>query len=579
MPSHRLSHLLQMVLLGAVVTTSWARSQEVTTEDEETGYFEEIAVEIVNVEVYVTDRDGKPVEGLTLEDFEVFEDKGPVELINFYSVSKGRPTSLGEPVEEKPVDPLAQPEEELSELTYPVEQRLNLIIYVDNLFIHPLNRNRVFSRLRQFLFDTLRPGDQVMLASYDRSLHIRFPFSSDIDGVSAALDDLEKLTGYAQQREQERSERIQAIYETSSLHKALFEASSFADNARHEADESLNGLREMLDSLGGLPGRKMLLHVSDGLPAVPGQDLYQAVQQKFIDQSALAEAMSYDLSQRYVHLIAEANSNRVSFYTIDAAGLRTQSGMGAENRAINSPTSVSFAVDAVRTSNLQDTLISMADKTGGQAIFNTNDVSEGLQRITQDFDNYYSLGYRAPTTRRGRYHDIEVRLRDKESGWRIRHREGYRDKPTEMQMEDAINAFFVHGFEANPLEAQIDLGPQTDEGDGKFDVAIRVRVPIAKVTLVPRPGFHEAQLRLYFSAIDTKGAKAPVAELPLELRIPDESLEAAMQDEIGRVINLTMKNGPHKFVVGVRDEISELRSILGDYVMVGSQNAGSGVQQ
>ena len=222
------------------------------------------------------------------------------------------------------------------------------------------------------------------------------------------------MTGYAQTREMERAEAIAAIYETSSLHKALFEAKSFAENTYNEADESLDGLREMLDSLAGIPGRKMLIHVSDGLPAVPGQDLYQAVQQRFADQSALAEAISRDLSQRYVHLIAEANSNRVSFYTIDAAGLRTQSGMGAENQAVNSPTGVSFAVDAVRTSNLQDTLITMADKTGGQAIFNTNDVSEGLRRVTRDFDNYYSLGYRAPISQRGRYHRSKSSTRQAE---------------------------------------------------------------------------------------------------------------------------------------------------------------------
>ncbi len=239
-----------------------------------------------------------------------------------------------------------------------------------------------------------------MVASYDRSLHIRHPFTSDAGSVHETLTELEKVTGYASSREQERAEAVKKIFETNSLHKALFEASTFADNTRHEAGESLDGLREMLDSLAGLPGRKMLLHVSDGLPMVPGQDLYQAVQQRFADQGALGEAMSYDLSQRYVYLIALANSNRVSFYTIDAAGLRTQTGIGAEYQAVRSPTGVSLAVDSIRTSNLQDTLIMMADRTGGQAIFNTNDVSEGLQRFARDFDNYYSLGYRAPVSNR-----------------------------------------------------------------------------------------------------------------------------------------------------------------------------------
>jgi len=568
MSTHTPGRFPLAVFLSLLWTAFGAAAQETITPEEESGYFEEVAVDIVNVEVYVTDKEGNPIEGLTIEDFAVLEDGRPVELLNFYAVSKGRPTSLGEPVDDKPVDPLAEPEAALDELAYPEEQRLNIIIYVDNLFIHPLNRNRVFSRLRGFLYDTMKPGDQVMIASYDRSLHIRHPFTIDIDNASLALDELEKMTGYAQTREMERAEAVAAIYETDSLHRALFEAKSFADNTFNEANQSLDGLREMLDSLAGIPGRKMLIHVSDGLPAVPGQDLYQAVQQRFSDQSALAEAISRDLSQRYVHLIGEANSSRISFYTIDAAGLRTQSGMGAENQAVNSPTGVSFAVDAVRTSNLQDTLITLADKTGGQAIFNTNDVSEGLKRVTRDFHNYYSLGYRAPISKRGRYHEIEVRMPDKERQWRIRHREGYRDKPVESQMEDLVAAFFVHGYQTNPLGAEIDMGPQSRLDDGNYDVAIRVRVPIGKITLLPLGEFHQAQVRLYFSAIDEEGSKSPMGEMPLELRIPNESVEVALQDEVARIINLTMRPGPHKFVVGVRDEISEVRSILGRFVMV-----------
>ena len=42
----------------------------------------------------------------------------------------------------------------------------------------------------------------------------------------------------------------------------------------------------------------------------------------------------------------------------------------------------------------------MADRTGGQAIYNTNDVTAGLARVARDFDNYYSLGYRAPSETR-----------------------------------------------------------------------------------------------------------------------------------------------------------------------------------
>ena len=134
----------------------------------------------------------------------------------------------------------------------------------------------------------------------------------------------------------------------------------------------------------------------------------------------------------------------------------------------------------------------------------------------------------------------------------------------------------MHGFAANPLGAQIDLGPQTDNRDGTWEVAIRVRFPVDKITLLPRPGFHLARLRLYFSAVDESGAQAPLGEMPLELRIPDDSVEMARQDEVGRVINLTMKPGPHKLAVGVRDEISETRSFVGTGLMVAQQSPDGG---
>src|SRR4051812_26438998 len=45
-------------------------------------YFESVDVHVVNVEVYVADRDGRRVPGLKREDFELFEDGAPVKISN-----------------------------------------------------------------------------------------------------------------------------------------------------------------------------------------------------------------------------------------------------------------------------------------------------------------------------------------------------------------------------------------------------------------------------------------------------------------------------------------------------------------
>ena len=578
---HPLRALLAAFLLLTLPAALPAVAQEETAEPSEELFLERVSVDIVNVEVYVTDKQGEPITGLTREDFLVTEDGRPVEVVNFYRVADGRPSAEFAPaVETAAEEPEAEAEAEApapprparleEEIVVPESQRLHLIIYVDNFNIHPLNRNRVFSRLRRFLRDTVRGDDQVMVASYERSLHIRQPFTGYASTVNQVLFDIEKMSGSAVERESERSDALKEIYETDSVHKALFRAKTFAENQQFEMDNALDALDEMLDSLAGLPGRKMLIHLSDGIPMVPGQDLYQAIQQRFSDNTALGEAFTRDMSRRYVRLIARANSNRISFYTIDAGGLRTRSGMGAENPAVNNMTPTSFvAVDRMRSSNLQGTLKMMANRTGGRAILNTNDVSAGLAQVASDFDNYYSLGYRAPLGNRGRYHKIEVRLRDPEKGLTVRHREGYRDKSPELRMQDSITAFLVHDYSSNPLGVSIDLGQQTPAGEGRINVPFRVRIPLERVVLLPRGEVYEARLTIYFGATDAKGRDAPMQDLPLALRIPASSVEMARRDEVARVIEATMRPGPHKLVVGVRDEIGEVRSVVGRPVAVG----------
>ena len=562
--------LAALLFLPAIAVVA----QEDATPPADEPFFERVAVNIVNVEVYVTDKQGNPVTDLTPADFEVFEDRRPVEIVNFYRVTKGKAEAAAPSRDAPPETAGAEATEPAAvemiavEQEVPESQRLHLIVYVDNFNIHPLNRNRVFSRLRSFLRDNVSQGDRVMLATYDRSLHIRQPFTADPDRVNQALFKIENMTGYAGTREAERRDAVREIYEAQSLNEALSKASGFSDNAHFELRETLDGLNEMVDSLAGLPGRKMLLHVSDGLPMVPGQSLYQAVQQKFADISAMGEAITRDESRNFMRMISRANSNRISFYTIDAGGLRTSSGMGAENRAASTSLIVNTAVDSVHTKNLRDTLILMADRTGGQAVYNTNDVSAGLERFARDFGNYYSLGYRASSETLGRYHKIEVRLKEKRKGWKLRHREGYRDKPPGTRITDAMASYLVHGYQSNPLGISVDVGQQVADDDGMVAVAIRVRIPLAKVVLIPRPGRYEGRLSVYLTVIDEKGRQAPRQELPLELRIPDESLEMALADDVTRVINATMRSGDHRLVIAVRDEISEERSVVGQHVTV-----------
>ncbi len=58
----------------------WARAQDT----ERLSFSEVVDVQLVNVEVWVSDRQGRPVVGLGPEDFEVREDGKPV-TVDFFS--------------------------------------------------------------------------------------------------------------------------------------------------------------------------------------------------------------------------------------------------------------------------------------------------------------------------------------------------------------------------------------------------------------------------------------------------------------------------------------------------------------
>src|ERR1700759_628030 len=59
-------------------------------------FVEAIDVSVANVEVTVTDREGRSVRGLTREDFDLFVDGRKVEIVNFSEIAEGSPVPTRE---------------------------------------------------------------------------------------------------------------------------------------------------------------------------------------------------------------------------------------------------------------------------------------------------------------------------------------------------------------------------------------------------------------------------------------------------------------------------------------------------
>ncbi|HEX2163366.1 MAG TPA: VWA domain-containing protein, partial [Thermoanaerobaculia bacterium] len=431
----------------------------------------------------------------------------------------------------------------------PPEQRLHLIVYVDNLFLKPFSRNTVNREVSRFLQLNTRPGDQVMVVSFNRSFKIDQPFTSDMRLAERALEGMQKSNAFGQQQLSERRAVIERIENARSLGEAQSHADFFAKSLHNDAENSIRALKELVGSLGGLPGRKALLYVSEGLPMAAGEELFALVDLRH-GKTASSQLMSnrYQLRREFRELVAKANANRVTFYALDAAGSGSHASLSAEyGRSEGSYVEIAFLEDA----NRQEPLMALAEGTGGRAILNTNNFGGGLDDVASDLDTYYSLGYAPATAGDGRYHTIEVRV--KRRGLTVRHRSGYRAKTAETRMDDGTLAALLYGASINPLGVEVRLGRPTAAERGNFTVPVEVRIPLGSLALVPQGDQYHGRLRVSVAVMDDEGETSPPAQQPFPIAVPSAEIERARDGFYTYEASLLMRPGSHYLAVGVSD--------------------------
>jgi len=561
--------LLAVLALG-LAAPGLAQEQAAPEEEAQDFFLDTVDVNVVNVDVYVTDKQGDPVTGLTKDDFEVFEDGRPMTISNFYAIEdrqvKHEAASAAEPDAAAPEAPAAVAP--AAEAGLPEEQRLSLIVYVDNLNIRPHNRRRVLQDVRSFLRHELGPQDRVMLVAYDRSLKVKVPFTTDVDRVVQGLFELDEVSGEGVHADSDRRDVLQRIEDADSGAEAMMWAESHAESVKSDLAFTIDALRELVSSLAGLPGRKAILHVSDGLPMIPAEDVFYAVDQGFRQTGALTRVYSFDTSRRFEELAAHANANRVSFYTVDASGLQVYSSADAQTFQSDRAGGAAL-IDRIRIQNTQASLRLLADETGGKAILNTNRVLGPLEDVAKDFRTYYSLGYTPGHSGSGRYYSIEVKLKHKDGDLVVRHRAGYRDKPAETQMSDGVLAALKFPYYSNPLDLTLTFDSGSPREDGNVLVPVKVRVPMRSLTLVPRGSEYQANAKLYLAAMDEQGWISEVQETDLPIRIAQAELGERLDQDYVYTVQVLLRSGAQKIAVGLRDEIAANNSFVTGMVQVG----------
>lgn len=566
---------LPLIYLLLAPLPAGGQQAEPTDEPPAGSFFAAIEVNVVNVDVYVTDKQGNPLTGLEPEDFELYEDGRRMEITNFLEVTDGKvqesslPPSETLTQEEQTSSRPPEPSPEVSSIRPSEPEPLYLAIYVDNFNTSPANRRWALSAVERFLVTKVSPEDRVMLVTYDRGVNIRQTFTDDPMQVLDALRESLRLVANRSSRDSERREILEEIFSASSSSSAEYAARRHADYVHHEMGFALSALRDLVTSLAGIDGRKALLHISDGVPEIVGEELFMAVEQQFLNAGARVATLNYDLRNRYEQLANLANSSGVTLYTLDAKGMRADASISAEysgdlQHTINANLNL---LDTVRTQNLAAPLYSLAAETGGQAFVQTNALDDALGAMAQDFRTYYSLGYRRPPSGSERSHEIEVRVGRK--GVVVRHREGYREKSPETRLREGTEATLRHGFEKNPLGVSLVFSKAKREDSELYRLPLEVRIPLRDLTLIPQGDVHRGRLQVAVAVADENGRTTPVlVRAPFDPEVPRAELPQALERHLTYELELQVRGGRQQIAVAVQDLLAGRASYVREPIVI-----------
>lgn len=415
-----------------------------------------LATRLVEVGVIVRDRDGKPVPGLTADDFRVF-DAGKEERIEFFRVESGE-TALTAP-----------PSPSASEFSNRVARRLGAVTVILFDRLNTAFEDQVLARDQIVAFlQQLEPEDRVALYLLESdSVRVIHDFTSDARSLLRALS---RVTGTtSRELSATREEPLPAPATGDAQLDAELAAwlrgtnrRIAAEFTRRRAESTTSALEAIAGHLAGVAGRKNLLWVSAGFPRIFRED-------------GFVQTLNREMSRA----TAAINNANIAIYPVDARGL-----IGAFTPQTPGRGPQFTTLSTVRP-NI-DTMVTLAENTGGRAFYNTNDITDAIRQAIDDGRATYVLGY-YPSHNRwdATFHELKVRVG--RPGVEVRHRKGYLALPEKASdaasREDALRAVV-----RSPLQATgLGLTVRVERGDAGPEGGIPVVLTVDPEGVTLRP--------------------------------------------------------------------------------------------
>ncbi len=352
-----------------------------------------VQVDYVEVDIVVTDKQGKHIRDLKKEDFQVLED-GKSQTISAF-------TMVDIPVErfDRPLFAASPIEPDVKTNERPFDGRVYVMV-VDDLHTRFGRSPRVNIAAKQFIERHLGANDLMAIVHTAGATNANQEFTSNKKLLLAAVD---KTMG--RKLDSATANRIGEYNRTRDMRGQTDPINDPNDSERtFNARTTLDTLRNVADWFGSVRGRrKTILFVSEGID----YDIHDMIPGTGSNHLGASTVMD---STR--EAIAAATRSNVAIYGIDPRGLTDLGDESIEIQSFPDDTSLGLGPGSLQNELRlsQDSLRTLSEETGGFAVVNRNDFSSAYERIVDDNSSYYVLAYYPPDARPGRYHKIDVRV-------------------------------------------------------------------------------------------------------------------------------------------------------------------------
>jgi VWFA-related protein len=401
-------------------------------------------VSLVEIDVQVTNRDGKPVKGLKQEQFTVTEDGKPQKISSFEynDIEQVETAGTGDatPIT-VPLGTVTSPEE----IKAVVRDHRMIVMFFDLTSLQSEDLLRSTRAAQKYLQEQMTPADLVGIVAFGNTLKVVANFTNDRELLKQSVDAL--IPGHEAALASLADAATAANGETAVSEDtgAAFTADDTEFNI-FNTDRKLAAVEALCEVLEGIPGKKSIIQFTSGITQT-GEE----------NRSELIAATN------------SANRSNVSIYSVDSRGLLTAAPGGDASVGASGGNAMFTGATVISQSqsrqDSRDTLATLAGDTGGRSFFDVGDFGKIFQSVQNDTSGYYLVGYySANVANDGAWRRVHVKIDQLPAGVHIRAREGYyaaknfgvfTTEDRERQLEEA--------FQSETPEVELPVAVETAE--------------------------------------------------------------------------------------------------------------------